>query len=1767
MGVLMPWIEDTEPMTEGQWVPDTEEKPRDYRVDKDLALGIRQSASDFNKLLANATGVLDWGAKKIEELTGLKREGGFEVAKHYLDTMAENIKPTKEEWQDRNSLPSKIWQALAMTPGTLAEYGVGTAMTGGNPVAGMALVDSLREADKGANAAIMGAVKGAAMGGILHAVAPLQRVTRAVTMAGVAGGESAIQGADTTDTIVNMMTMGGLGLMGGKGMPLREAMSDKANLTAPMEITPKVPPIPQRAKPPVSYDLTKDLEVLRELESSGKVGQGVTDAVNRVVTELAPQAGVDISGIKYVDVKTYIDPTTPEGVDLARKHGISEEEITDAASRGEAFQVVGQHDIFDSESGQKRSEIKIFPDSTSEDVFHEFTHAVDSQGGLPGWAGTPEQRAKYLESQFKEGGKPNLPELTAEGRRLLQPGELETARVGSYDHLIQEATQDSELLSTQHQIKTKYIPKVEELAKENTPEGKMFAQALKIQALLDYKRAQGSPLRQYNDMKKWIEDNDEYLKSIDPDLLCQKSEGADTAINRLKTTLNEQYFADLGWEVFARASAAGLKTPCPQCYVFWARKGKEGSMQKKYIVGIGGYNGELLRIKEATLDAITERALRHYSSTDFKAEHIPGLIVQMMDATKKGIPVAGYTKEFDFVKMFGDTGAYINISIGRDLKVGADRSKANKARDKYANVSTVYVAFNDEEVLQALRDPTIDHVIPWHASTAKVDDMKAILRDPNTKDYKLQQNETIGGIKVEKNIPESAHGGDLETYLKLVDQAGITKKFPEIFDKLDDTEKNLYMKLIGPEYGKFQGGKGKVDAGEGRIYAPVDGTKINTRIANQVIARREAQATENLGKYIEIADQIAKEVKDGTFVRSDDTVIAKGNLPIENDFAAAVDYSLRRVPKPKTEQERQGQRVAVNGHMQAAVIPGLTEFIKQDLAPATKTFLEGAKEVIRDVVHFIAPRIGVKTPTLDMIMKMKGERDKSEFILERTTKDLEKTFDSMARVEQIAFIDSVKRGMAQATPELQQMADFIRQLDDALGAELARVKPTMSFMENHFRVLWKVIPGSLQEKLIGAFRRPLEGGKGYMKQHTLDDMSEGLALGGEPYSYNPITMFKAHYGDVMKYITAQNMWEGLKAVGDRQFVRFGSKTPEGYTRIDDKIAQVYFPVDQGMVKAGEWYVEDNAARILNRYLGRDLVRESALGKGLLWLKNSTTAVELSLSAFHFVFETIETAASGIGLGATKIWNQGVREANGRAILEGMKDIVTAPITPFTTARTGGSAIKFVSDPQAFLATGRGQDFIAKFPDATNLIADLFTGGGKLAMHQDYKINTLKAFKEALSANNYIGAAIRSIPALNEMLMKPMFEVYIPRLKIGMFLKEYSNALVENDSAIHAGTMTKPELARRTWDFVEDRLGEMNFDNLFWDRSFKSSLQILIRSVTWKLGNVRGFGKAFTEQGRELWDAAMTRRIPKLAPEMAWAWGVVATATTIGSIINYTATGELPQDTKDMVYPRIDKEGNRVSVPTYLRDAFHLMHKPVGWMTSSTSGWIGRFLEVVKNKDFYGSEIHDPDEDWATQSWDSLVHMVPLPFGVQSMKAMREKGEPIKTQAAGFLGFTKAPYYIEQTPAHQMANEMISEMMPQGAQSKEDVARRKIVKQYANMYMKAIHAKDDTKQVEVMKGISDDVFSGKIHMDDVDKFVRKLQLEPFDAAVKKISAKDSFKIWKVADNKEKMTMIPLMMDKFDHLADRSPEDYQLLAPKIEAWFKEAQNFYQNTGGIK
>ena len=173
---------------------------------------------------------------------------------------------------------------------------------------------------------------------------------------------------------------------------------------------------------------------------------------------------------------------------------------------------------------------------------------------------------------------------------------------------------------------------------------------------------------------------------------------------------------------------------------------------------------------------------------------------------------------------------------------------------------------------------------------------------------------------------------------------------------------------------------------------------------------------------------------------------------------------------------------------------------------------------------------------------------------------------------------------------------------------------------------------------------------------------------------------------------------------------------------------------------------------------------------------------------------------------------------------------------------------------------------------------------------------------------------RAIDTLNQPLMGAL----VPRAKLGVLPTSHrlAGAQPGRDHEQLSEAMTQFQ------DSVDNRLGQLNYDNLFWNKVAKDIAFVTTRSVGWNLGTVRELGGAFVDSASAI-KAIAQWTTPQLTTRMAYAIALPVITAEIGAVITYLYTGQPPQQLLDYFYPPTGKTTNdvpdRIAIPGYMKD--------------------------------------------------------------------------------------------------------------------------------------------------------------------------------------------------------------------------------------------------------
>jgi len=359
-------------------------------------------------------------------------------------------------------------------------------------------------------------------------------------------------------------------------------------------------------------------------------------------------------------------------------------------------------------------------------------------------------------------------------------------------------------------------------------------------------------------------------------------------------------------------------------------------------------------------------------------------------------------------------------------------------------------------------------------------------------------------------------------------------------------------------------------------------------------------------------------------------------------------------------------------------------------------------------------------------------------------------------------------------------------------------------------------------------------------------------------------------------------------------------------------------------------------------------------------------------------------------------------------------------------------------------------------------------------------------------------------------------------------------------------MTREDVARRTVVHHDNVFGQLNYDTLMINKSFKTVLQIALRAPGWQLGNIRSVVNAFRYQGKEFSRAASKGEAPLLTPEMSWMVTTLAVHMAEAAIIGYgmaAMTGDdrlKPTEFADFMFPKISAV-TKVMPPGYVKDWAALLHgvhnAPTkfieNFITSKFAGSWGRMAESWRNRDHYGAQVYNPDESAGSNAADIAIHQIPHPMSEKSMRAEAKSGEtnPV-AHILSAIGYNKVPSWVENTAAITKALTYKGTTEPM---TKEEKAHHELIVELSGQFKN-----NPQKGAE---SISKAIQEGKLAKKDLVSIKNHVVEPPLERMFKPLKPLEAMEVWKVANPEERKQLSVDMARKMRSLANKSPEERQ------------------------
>jgi hypothetical protein len=345
--------------------------------------------------------------------------------------------------------------------------------------------------------------------------------------------------------------------------------------------------------------------------------------------------------------------------------------------------------------------------------------------------------------------------------------------------------------------------------------------------------------------------------------------------------------------------------------------------------------------------------------------------------------------------------------------------------------------------------------------------------------------------------------------------------------------------------------------------------------------------------------------------------------------------------------------------------------------------------------------------------------------------------------------------------------------------------------------------------------------------------------------------------------------------------------------------------------------------------------------------------------------------------------------------------------------------------------------------------------------------------------------------------------------------------------------------QKAWASVDNRMGQLRYDNLYWNKVAKDMSHIVVRSVGWNLGSYRELLGGLKDWGTNTAKVASgNSKEAEFTHRMAYTMALPMLVGGIGAMVNYLYTGEYPQDLTDYFFPRTgEKDGNghnvRLALPSYVKDVAGFAHQPGQTFVNKASPMWSMLGDLYNNKDFYNTEIRHPGDNDFKQAAQLLgfVGKSFAPFALTGAARLNQQGASPAKLALPFFGVTPAASWIDKSPAELKAQEINDENMPAGAKTQAEADKSQAK---ANL-LRQLHATDP------MSGGSSAKFgdllhqateSGLIQRKDVQQIIARSRMTPLEREFHYIPYAKSVEVWNLASRQEKEKLLPMFREKME-----------------------------------
>lgn len=615
------------------------------------------------------------------------------------------------------------------------------------------------------------------------------------------------------------------------------------------------------------------------------------------------------------------------------------------------------------------------------------------------------------------------------------------------------------------------------------------------------------------------------------------------------------------------------------------------------------------------------------------------------------------------------------------------------------------------------------------------------------------------------------------------------------------------------------------------------------------------------------------------------------------------------------------------------------------------------------------------------------------------------------------FIKKFEKGEKFSDPGLQQVSDAYRawnerifKQDQSLGI---KYEPKDNYLAHVFE----------DSKAVSEFFRSKYGSKWgdpkFTKDRQFELYDQAIKAGFKPKFKNPedIMLSRQHASDV-----AQMQVDALREMEG-----------QGIAKLAEGNAQPPNWKEWRAPNGERYWVHDSADAVLhNAFNTQSLWSMPGVAgdafRGAMFLKNAIVPIKLALSLFHPIHVATIDNATGMVRASKGLLSGTVTPA------KFVKEMVEAGVYKDLLKETGGElGTLFGMEPKGgnrLLKAYQGKLKDTEITPVDRQALQLMAEGGFIPeMSSQFKTNAISNLRDAIARRS--ATALWHAPfAAISALQRPMFEIWIPSLKIASYLKDAKTALQTNPKLVQDSAARQLAL-RKIAKSVDNRYGEMAYKTLFWNRWVKDLAVANTLSLGWQMGFIREYGGGALDLARlPKTKGSFVEKVSKGDLDRPlFVTYYTAQALAYGGLLTWALSGEEPQGLNDYIYPKTGEmlpngRPERVNTMFYPREfasIYHHVEKEglvggLGHLVSSkASGVVGLTSEWARGVNDFGEEIRDPEAPAYKQLEQTLAATLEelQPISISAIRESTSENK-LRSTVLNVSGFSPAPKYVTET---------------------------------------------------------------------------------------------------------------------------------------------------------